>query len=167
MINKIYIIGGGRSGKSFLAEQISEKTGIQHYDLDNTVFIEIGKIERDELSRDKELDKILLSERWVIEGAYTEEWIIPALNNADIIIWLDTPVTVKLFRFFKKIITDSKNGPKNFYARGKLVAGLKHEEWDRSKQCYHRLLAPFKEKTIILKSKREINNFLIKEIIKS
>ncbi len=160
MINKIYIIGGGRSGKSFLAGQISEKTGIQHYDLDKVVFIEIGKIERDELSRNKELDKILLSNRWIIEGVYAEEWIIPALNSADIIIWLDMPVAVKLLRFFKKIVADGKNGPKNFYARGKLVVGLKHDEWDRSRQCYRRLLLPFKEKTSILKSKREINKFL-------
>ncbi len=160
MINKIYIIGGGRSGKSFLAGQISEKTGIQHYDLDKVVFIEIGKIERDELSRNKELDKILLSNRWIIEGVYAEEWIIPALNNADLIIWLNTPIAVKLLRFFKKIIANGKNGPKNFYARGKLVVGLKHDEWDRSRQCYRRLLLPFKEKTSILKSKREINKFL-------
>ncbi len=160
MINKIYIIGGGRSGKSFLAKQFSEKTGIQHYDLDKVVFIEIGKIERDELSRNKELDKILLSDCWIIEGAYAEKWIIPALNSADTIIWLDTSAAVKLLRFFKRIIADGKNGPKNFYARGKLVAGLKHKEWDRSRQCYRKLLLPFKEKTIILKSKREINNFL-------
>jgi len=160
MINKIYIIGGGRSGKSFLAEQISKKTGIRHYDLDKVVFIEIGRIEREELSRDKELDKILLSDNWIIEGAYAEEWIIPALNSADTIIWLDTPVAVKLFRFIKKIIADGQNGPKNFYARGKLIAGLKHEEWDRSRQCYCRLLEPFKEKIVILKSKKEINDFL-------
>ncbi|KKT25304.1 MAG: hypothetical protein UW11_C0030G0011 [Parcubacteria group bacterium GW2011_GWA2_43_9b] len=73
MLNKIYIIGGGRSGKSFLAGQISEKTRIAHYDLDKVVFIEIGKTERDEQNRNKELDKILLSDRWVIEGAYAEE----------------------------------------------------------------------------------------------
>lgn len=164
MINKTYIIGGGRSGKSFLAGQIYKKTGMRHYDLDDVVFIEIGRVERDELSRNKELDKILLSDSWIIEGAYAEEWIVSALNDADIIIWLDTPVTVKLLRFFKKIIADGINSPKNFYARGKLVAGLKHKEWDRSRQCYRRLLEPFKEKTIILKSKREINKFLSSRI---
>jgi len=162
MRNKIYIIGGGRSGKSFLAGQISKKTGMPHYDLDKIVFIEIGRVERDELSRNKELDRILLSDRWIIEGAYAEEWIIPALNSAEIIIWLDTSVVIKLLRFFKKIIVDGKSGSKNFYARGKLVAGLRHKEWDRSRYCYRKLLDSFKEKTIILKSKREINNFLMK-----
>ncbi|KKT25305.1 MAG: hypothetical protein UW11_C0030G0012 [Parcubacteria group bacterium GW2011_GWA2_43_9b] len=90
---------------------------------------------------------------------------MPALKSANTIIWLDTSAVLKLLRFFKKIIADGKNGPKNFYARGKLVTGLKHNEWDRSMRRYHELLEPFKEKTVILKSKREINDFLIKENI--
>lgn len=160
--NKIYIIGTGRSGKSFLAGQISKKTKIQHYDLDNLVFIEVGKTERDAKSRDEAINNILLSDSWIIEGVYTEEFIKTALDKADVIIWVDTPAPVKLSRFFRKAITMGRDGFKNFYGRAMLVAGLKYKNWDRSRQCYQKLLEPFKEKVFVLKSKKEINNFLNK-----
>lgn len=32
---KIHIVGGGGSGKTFLAERLSREYGIQHYDLDD------------------------------------------------------------------------------------------------------------------------------------
>jgi len=164
MTNKIYIIGGGRSGKSFLGEQLSQKTGIKHYDLDEIEFVEIGVIERDAVSKKVELDKILLSDTWIIEGAYTEEWVFPALKKTDMIIWLDTPPLTKLSRFFRKIISKGKREMRGFYGRGKLVLGLKHKEWDRSRSCYQKLLEPFKEKTTILKSKKDIDNFLNMEV---
>jgi len=37
MTNKIYIIGGARSGKSFFGKQLSDKIGIRHFDLDKIV----------------------------------------------------------------------------------------------------------------------------------
>ena len=160
MINKIYIIGGARSGKSFFGKQLSDKTGIKHYDLDKIVFIEIGKIIRDESNRDKELNKILLSKKWIIEGVYTEKWILPALKKADMIIWLDTPASIKLFRFLKQAIKRRKDGFKSLYGRGKLAIGLKHRGLSRSRACYQNLLRPFKDKISILKSKKDLQHFL-------
>lgn len=159
MENKIYIIGGLRSGKSFMGNELSKKTGIHHFDLDELVFIKIGVEERDEESRNKELENILARDKWIIEGTYTEKWILPALARANIIIWLDTPARIKLFRFLKQIIKNTKNR-KNFYGRGKLAIGLKYKEWDRSRQAYKTLLQPFQSKVIILKSKVDIRIFL-------
>lgn len=160
MINKFYIIGGARSGKSFLGKYLSDKTGIKHYDLDKIVFIEVGKILRNESERDEELKKILLYDDWIIEGVYTENWIIPALKKADKIIWLDTPAPLKLFRFLKQSIKKGKAGFKNFYGRGKLTIGLKHKELDRSRICYKNLLRSFEYKVIIVKSKEDLKNIL-------
>ncbi|MEW5908121.1 MAG: hypothetical protein AB1643_03035 [Patescibacteria group bacterium] len=160
MYKKIYIIGTGRSGKSFLANKLSQKTDIKHYDLDDVVFVEIGKKIRDIEERNKELAKILESQSWIIEGAYTEEWIMPALEEADAIVWVNTSRTIKLLRFFRKIISEEKEMIKTFYGREKLVAGFKYKQYDRSMSAYQKRLEPFKDKVIILKSKKEIDNFL-------
>ena len=159
MINKIYIIGGARSGKSFLGKNLSNKTRINHFNLDNVVFIEVGKQRRNTESINEKLNKILLSEKWIIEGAYAENWIVPALKKADMIIWLDTPPLIKLFRFLKQAIKKEKDGFKNFYGRGLLAVGLKYKKWDRSRACYQNLLRPFENKVIILKSIRDSQYF--------
>ncbi len=158
-MKKIYIIGGARSGKSFFSNKLSERAGIPHFDLDKIVFIKALAEERDEESRNKELEKILDHNDWIIEGVYTEKWILPALAMADIIIWLDTPPIIKLYRFLRQIVLNKSNR-KNFYGRGKLAMGLKYKKWDRSQQAYLNLLQPFRSKTVILKSKADINNFL-------
>lgn len=160
MINKIYIIGGARSGKSFLGKWLSGKTGIKHYDLDKIVFIEIGKTVRNESDRDAELNKILSNDGWIIEGAYTEKFILPALKKADIIIWLDTPTLIKLFRFLKQAIKKRKNGFKNFYGRLRLAVGLKYKEYDRSRACYQNLLQPFKDMLVTIRTKNDLRLFL-------
>lgn len=160
MINKIYIIGGARSGKSFLGKQLSNKTGINHFDLDKILFIEVGKKERNIEDRDRELNKILLSKKWIIEGVYGENWIIPALKRADKIVWLDTPASIKLFRFLKQAVKSGKGESKNFYGRGRLAIGLKYKKLDRSRIYYQNLLKPFKNKTSILKSKKDSQHFL-------
>lgn len=160
MIKKVYIIGGARSGKSFLGKHLSIKTGINHYDLDKIVFIEIGKTMRDESDRNNKFKEILLNGSWIVEGVYTEDWIIPALEKADKIIWLDTPAPIKLLRFLKKSITERKDGFKNFYGKGKLAIGLKHKGLDRSRACYKNLLQSFEDKVIIVKSKRDLEKFL-------
>lgn len=160
MINKIYIIGGARSGKSFLGEHLSDKTAIKHYDLDKVVFIEIGETLRNELDRDNELKKILLDDSWIIGGVYTEDWITPALEKADKIIWLDIFTPIKLFRFLKQSIKKGKVGFKNFYGRGKLAIGLKYEGLDRSRIRYKNLLGSFEDKVIIVKSKKDLENLL-------
>ena len=159
MINKIYIIGGARSGKSFFGKQLSDKTGIRHFDLDKIVFTENWE-KVSEQDCDKELSKILLGDSWIIEGVYAEDWIVVALKKSDRIIWLDTPVLIKLFRFLKQTVSRKKGGFKNFYGRGKLAVGLKYKEWDRSRSCYKNLLQPFKDKVSVVKTKSDLSVFL-------
>jgi len=159
MINKIYIIGGARSGKSFFGKQLSNKTGIRHFDLDKIIFTYNWE-KVSEQYRDRELGKILLGYNWIIEGVYTENWIVTALKKSDKIIWLDTPALIKLFRFLKQTISGRKGGFKNFYGRGKLAVGLKHKEFDRSRSCYKNLLQPFKDKVSVIKTKNDLRFFL-------
>ena len=159
MINKVYIIGGARSGKSFFGKQLSDKAGIRHFDLDKIVFTENWE-KVSEQDCDRELSKILLGDSWIIEGVYAEDWIVVALKKSDKIIWLDTPVLIKLFRFLKQTVKRGKGGFKNFYGRGRLAIGLKYKEWDRSRSCYKNLLQPFKDKVSVVKTKSDLTVFL-------
>lgn len=158
-LKKIYIIGTGRSGKSFLAEQISKNTGISHYDLDNIVFIEVGKKERSAEQRNEELKRIITLDSWIIEGVFTEDWVKPALERADKIIWIEAPALTKFFRFFKKALTQ-KDGFKNFYGRMLVALGIKYKNFDRTRQRYEELLKPFKDKVLNIKRGKEIRKII-------
>lgn len=152
---KIYIIGTSRSGKSFLAEQISKNTDIRHYNLDNIVFIEVGKKEWSVEERNEGLKRIILLDSWIIEGVFTEDWVIPALKKADKIIWIETSAPTKLFRFFKKALTQ-KDGFKDFYGRMLVTLGIKYKNFNRTRQRYEELLKPFKNKVLNIKKGRKL-----------
>lgn len=158
-LKKIYIIGSSRSGKSFLAEQISKNTGIRHYDLDNIVFIEVGKKERSAEQRNEELKRIILLDSWILEGVFTEDWVIPALKKADKIIWIEAPILVKLFRFFKKALSQ-KNGFKDFYGRILVALGIKYKNFNRTRSRYEELLKPFKNNVLNIKKRKEIRKIV-------
>ena len=159
-LKKIYIIGTGRSGKSFLAEQMSKNTGIRHYDLDNVVFIEVGKKERSIEQRSEELKRIISLDSWIIEGVFTEDWVMPALEKADKIIWIETPAITKLFRFFKKAF-NRKDGFKDFYGRMLVALGIKYKNFDRTRRRYEKLLEPFKNKVLNIKNKAETKKLVL------
>ena len=91
---KIHIIGGSGSGKTYLAENLSKKYGIRHYDLDDlqwdndadTYGVKRSKEERGEL-----LEEILKEPEWIIEGVYYK-WVSEAFAAADVIYVLNVPL---------------------------------------------------------------------------
>ena len=61
---KIYIIGGPGSGKTYLAEQLSEQFGIPHYDLDDLQWENAAAygVKREPQERDLLLNQLLQSD---------------------------------------------------------------------------------------------------------
>ena len=103
---KIHIIGCSGTGKTYLAERLSNKYNIPHYDLDNIYwdnsFQKYGiKIEIEK--RDKLLQDILEEDSWIIEGIYYK-WLEQSFKNADIIYILDLPKYIYKFRIIKRFI---------------------------------------------------------------
>lgn len=89
---KIHIIGGSGSGKSHLAETLSAKYGIPHYDLDELQWDSSGAYgqKRAPEERRRLLDEILEKPDWVIEGVY-HSWCLRCFEEADMIYLLSVP----------------------------------------------------------------------------
>lgn len=83
---KIYIIGNAASGKSTLAEKLKEKIGIRVYHLDD-LFWKTKYTEQYDIREKKNIvEKLTLTDEWIIEGSFTEDYISLLLDNADCII---------------------------------------------------------------------------------
>ncbi|MEX3715869.1 DNA topology modulation protein FlaR [Cytobacillus horneckiae] len=104
--NRIHIIGSVGSGKTTLAKTLSKNYQITYYEMDNVVWErhKSGDIRRTAEERDKYLEKIVSTDRWIIEGVHHYEWVDKSFKKADLIIFLDTPYKLRIFRIIKRYI---------------------------------------------------------------
>ncbi|MFT8710186.1 MAG: DNA topology modulation protein FlaR [Sporolactobacillus sp.] len=104
--DRIHIIRSVGSGKTTLACKISEKYDIPYYELDNIVWrrTKSGDIERTTNERDAYLERIVSTKKWIIKGAQYHKWVLKSFINADLVIFLDTPYLVRLYRITKRFI---------------------------------------------------------------
>ena len=91
---KIHIIGCSGSGKTYLANALSKKYNISHFDLDDIQWDnnakEYGK-KRTLDERNALLQEILYNnDEWIIEGVYYA-WVHQCFDEADKIYVLDMP----------------------------------------------------------------------------
>lgn len=103
---KIHIIGGPGSGKSYMANLISNETKIKSYNLDDIFWDNSSStfgIKADKKMRDMNLHKILLKDCWIIEGVYYG-WLDASFDKADIIIVLKTNVFTRDWRIIKRFL---------------------------------------------------------------
>lgn len=167
-VDRIYIVGGSGAGKTFMATKLSQKLKIKHYDLDNIVFKK-NEFERvSEKIRDKIIKNITNKAKWIIEGAYSKEWIIPIYKKADLVIIIDVHHLILkkriLFRVIKRklgILKGKKETLKDFIELYNYVNSYKKECLTKHKK----FVKQYKNKFIILRSNGEITKFL-KEILK-
>lgn len=103
---KIHIIGGPGSGKTYMANLISNQTNIKNYDLDDIFWDNSSNtfgIKADTKTRDMNLNKILSNNCWIIEGVYYA-WLNESFSRADAIIVLKTNVYIRDWRIIKRFI---------------------------------------------------------------
>ena len=90
---KIHIIGCSGSGKTYLANALSKKYNISHFDLDDIQWDNNSKgygTKRPLGERNVLLQEILCNNEWIIEGVYYA-WVQQSFDEADIIYVLDMP----------------------------------------------------------------------------
>lgn len=108
---KLHIIGGAGSGKSFIAEKLSKKYHIPHYDLDDIFWdnsADVYGVKILEEQRNRKLLEIVNQESWIIEGVY-RSWVGPSFTAADKIIVLKPPLALQEERIWSRY-EERKNG---------------------------------------------------------
>ncbi len=103
---KIYIIGGSGSGKTYLADKLSEEHHIEHYDLDDLQWdnkAESYGVKRNPEERQVMLQEILEKEEWIIEGVYYK-WCKQCFADADQIYLLEVPRRTYRYRIIRRFL---------------------------------------------------------------
>ncbi len=98
---RIVIVGTTGSGKTTLAQQLSQVLNITHIELDNLFWKPNWEESTNNEFRQKIADALANFDQWVVDGNYslTREMIWP---KAETIIWLDYPLRVNFWRLFKR-----------------------------------------------------------------
>lgn len=105
---KIYIIGGPGSGKTTYAKKLSAKWCIPHFDLDEIKWVNGGSQspynqKRSPEERTRLLNDILTqNNHWICEGVYFQDWIMPVIQQADIVLILQTSTWIRQYRIIKR-----------------------------------------------------------------
>jgi len=165
-MKRVYIFGGTGSGKTTLAKKISERLKIPFYTTDNFVYRDTwtSKYMCTDKQRDKNFQKVVGKENWIIEGVHRGDWIFPAIIKADFVILLDIPRRLLIIRVIKRFFNQrfgleeniKKETFKTFLPLLKYAYIYKNENL-----IYHkRFIKEFNKKSIILENNKQINRFL-------
>jgi len=161
-LSKIYIIGTSGSGKSFLSRKLSEKLGIQRYDLDDLYYSRKYTVERSPGKREQMLRKIASRKKWIIEGVYGS-WIESALKKADLVILLDIHIARLAWRILMRHIGRmgvEKETWRDAINLVKYAHRYKHGEHSSGYKSHISLVKKHKLKYVVLKNNRQIALFL-------
>jgi adenylate kinase family enzyme len=104
MAQRIHLIGGPGSGKSFIAAKLATALGVATYDLDDLFWDRKAGaygVRADPQQRDQALALLVRQDAWVIEGAY-HTWVTPSFARADLIIVLTPSVWLRDWRIVKR-----------------------------------------------------------------
>lgn len=162
---KIHIIGCSGSGKTYLAEALSEKYNIPHFDLDDIQWDNTADcygVKMPVEKRTELLNNILENEDWIIEGVYYA-WVGKCFEDADKIYVLDIPKRVYKYRIIKRTIKRKLGLEKGKRETLKSVYNLL--KWtdtfqNQSMVEIRKILTKYPSKTVWLKSKIDVENIL-------
>ena len=163
---KIHIIGGSGTGKTYLANLLSTKYNIPHYDLDDLFWDNSANQYGVKMSIEKRsemLSKILQNEDWILEGVYYS-WITDSFEKADAIIILDVPKRVYKYRIICRFIKRKigiEHGKKETIKSLKSLLKWTDKFQRENLPQIHAVLSNYANKTIVLHSKNEVNSFTV------
>ncbi|GIP18104.1 topology modulation protein [Paenibacillus montaniterrae] len=101
-MKRIMIIGSGGAGKSTLAKQLGEALQLPVHHLD-AYFWKPGWTPTPDEEWDSVQENLVLEEQWIIDGNYGRTLDI-RMNRADVIILLDFPRWITVYRVIKRRI---------------------------------------------------------------
>lgn len=104
-VQRIMIIGSPGSGKSTLARRLGAKLDLPVYHMDREVHWLPDWQERAAEEKHAIIADIVDRENWVFEGGHSSSYEMRAAR-ADMLIWLDVPVGIRLFRVIRRAMRE-------------------------------------------------------------
>ncbi|WP_207694971.1 hypothetical protein DOK67_0002721 [Enterococcus sp. DIV0212c] len=157
-MKKIMIAGPVGSGKTTLAKKLSVEKAIPFYELDNLIWKRLPEGDRpySKEESNQQLQHILTKEAWIIEGTTTNEWIKPAVDDANIILLLLPAYPIRVFRILKRFIKQkTKREAAHYQPTLKLLKMMfiwNHHFEEKNIFKLHKLAESSPDKLILLKS---------------
>ena len=160
---RIIIIGSSGGGKSTLARQLGDITGLPVIHLDN-VFWNPNWVETPKDIWLEKVTELLKGEQWIIDGNYGGTMKLRA-EAADTIIYLDFKRYICLYRVLKRRIQNQGKTRPDMCEGCKEKIDLEFIRWvwtyPKKKPGVEKLLASLEDKNIIvLRSKKEVDGFI-------
>ena len=108
VFDRILVYGVTGSGKTVLAERISEVAGIPWHSVDDLTW-EPGWVPVPEDEQRRRIEAICATDRWVLDTAYGM-WLEIPLARAEMIVALDFPRWLSLFRLLRRTVARAVDG---------------------------------------------------------
>lgn len=95
-MRRVMIVGQPGSGKSALARALGARTGLPVVHIDH-IHWQPGWAERPREEKTRLCREVEAGETWIFEGGHSATWAT-RLARADLLVWLDRPVGLRLWR---------------------------------------------------------------------
>ena len=158
---KIAILGYAGSGKTYLADYISAKKNTPVLHLDEIKWDKEWK-PIDNAAVLPQVSDFMTNNDWIIDGFYDYLYYSERLESADLIILLLLPRLTCFFRTLRRTKQRKKDGYKNdlnwWFIKFTLF-GCRNKERRRT---YAEIAEKYKNKTVVLKTKRQVEEFMAK-----
>ncbi|WP_274309907.1 DNA topology modulation protein FlaR [Solibacillus daqui] len=165
-IHKIHIFGSVGSGKTTMAKNLSKVTGIPCYEIDNAVWIRNPSVDirRTDQEIERNLQSIVQTNSWIIEGVHTKDWVNQSWQHADIIVFLNTSYFTRTLRIIKRFIKQKLGFEKaNYQPTFRLFLNM--FKWNKQfekvdKVRFLQMTEMYEEKLIIINNRQDLNNWI-------
>jgi adenylate kinase family enzyme len=166
-MKRVMIIGQPGSGKSTLARALGERTGLPVIHIDK-IHWRPGWVERSGEEKTRLCREAEAQDRWIFEGGHSETWD-SRVARADLLIWIDRPLALRLWRVLRRTLTGLGRSrpdlPDNCPERLDRLPDFVRYIWTTRRTLRARMArlaaaAPPTCRVVRLRSNREVSDFL-------
>lgn len=157
--NRIYVIGIMGSGKTTLADKLSNKEKIKHYSLDDIYHIVKFTKKRSPKEREKKLNSILSKKKWIIEGVHNK-WTENIFKTADLVIWLDLNPRFLIWHLFKRAFKREDDKAKYEHLRDSMKYAITYRKGSKKYVWHTTMIEKYKPNLVHIQTKRQLRIFL-------
>ncbi len=162
------IASASGNGKTTLGRRLAEQLDVPFVELDSLVHGPNWRETSDEDLR-RQLEPILRSDGWVIDGTYLRKLGTAVLDGADTVVWLDLPTHVWLLRLLRRtgrrltgrerLWNDNRESLKNAFWGRESLFGYALTEQPKRRRDWPRTLARYP--VVRLRSQAEVDHWLL------